>query len=133
MKNYWVRLLKHFCGQVQIQISLGYYSDPKLRHTFWKNLITTWLEYHILNNRAIWKPKCIKQNGNVWTLNRSQYYKFWHFKRRKDSLHLENCTYLPLSIGQIWAIVVMPPAPKYCPIDTSSRKTGMPQNIMEMK
>ena len=41
--------------------------------------------------------------------------------------------YVPLSIGQIWAIVVMPPAPKYCPIDTSSRKTGMPQNIMEMK
>ena len=51
----------------------------------------------------------------------------------KDCLHLGNCTYLPLSIGQIWAIVVMPPAPKYCPIDTSSRKTGMPQNIMEMK
>ena len=40
---------------------------------------------------------------------------------------------LPFNIGQIFAIIVIPPAPKYCPMATSCKNTGTPQNNMQMK
>ena len=40
---------------------------------------------------------------------------------------------LPFNMGQILAIIVIPPAPRYCPIATSCKKIGTPQNNMQMK
>ena len=40
---------------------------------------------------------------------------------------------LPFNMGQILAIIVIPPAPRYCPMATSCKKIGTPQNNMQMK
>ena len=40
---------------------------------------------------------------------------------------------LPFNMGQILAIIVIPPAPRYCPIATSCKKIGTPQNNIQMK
>ena len=39
----------------------------------------------------------------------------------------------PLKMGASWPTTDIPPTPRYCPMETSRKKRGMPQMAMEKK
>jgi len=53
--------------------------------------------------------------------------------RRRRCCHTRARAYSPDSIGHSFPTSVIPPEPKYCPMATSWKNIGMPQNNMAMK